>query len=189
MDRLGDTITAALKKLPGNTGTEARVVLLWPEIVGPDLAKRSEVTAIQGGTLLISVSGPAWAQELSYQKPQILARYRKLVGRDVVRDFRTKDAQALRRPSSASASPQAAAELRAVSLTPDDRRRIEARVRTSSPELADALRRAMTADVQRHRWQLEHGARPCPRCGAAYRQPYDLCPACRVDANPPERGA
>ena len=44
----------------------------WPEIVGEELAARTEPKKIRGKTLIIAVENPAWSQQLSMMKLELL---------------------------------------------------------------------------------------------------------------------
>lgn len=189
MDSLNHALSAALKKLEGNTGVEARAVMLWPELVGPELADRTEVREFRGGVLVVAVSSSVWSQELGYQKRELLRRYKQRLGPEAVKDIRTVVAT-LRRPASEPPVRRVNRdEVRKVELSALDTAAIEHAAEGVPAETGQALRRALTAEAQRRRWNLEHGAKTCPRCGAVHRTARNLCPACRVDANPPERGA
>ena len=64
-------------------------VLHWKDIVGEDIAKRSKPDSLRNGTLVVSVSSSAWAQELSFYKGVILQRLKKFIGdSEVVEDVR-----------------------------------------------------------------------------------------------------
>lgn len=64
-------------------------VLQWEEIVGKDIAKRTRPEGIRGRTLLVNVSDPVWAQELSFQREVILGRLAKVVkSSELVTDIR-----------------------------------------------------------------------------------------------------
>ena len=62
----------------------ARVLALlraaWPRAVGPDLARRTEVVALEGTTLRIRVPDARWRKELHRMQPDILARLREMAG-------------------------------------------------------------------------------------------------------------
>jgi hypothetical protein len=52
----------------------------WPRAVGPDLARRTEVVALEGTTLRIRVPDARWRKELHRMQPDILARLRAMTG-------------------------------------------------------------------------------------------------------------
>src|SRR5687767_9070956 len=120
MDSLGDALSAALKQLEGNTGVEARAVMLWPELVGPELADRTEVREFRGGVLLIAVGSSVWSQELGYQKRELLRRYKQRLGPDVVKDIRTMVATLHRPVAEAAVRRVHRDEVRKTELTPRD---------------------------------------------------------------------
>lgn len=57
-----------------------RLVRNWSAIVGEGLAQRSNPDHFDRGTLWVSVTGSAWAQELRMVTPQILEKIAKLSG-------------------------------------------------------------------------------------------------------------
>ena len=65
-----------------------RIVKAWPEIVGDDIARRTEIVSLKFHTLLVKVSGAMWIQELNLMKTQILARVTERLGDDAVRELR-----------------------------------------------------------------------------------------------------
>ena len=61
----------------------ARLALIksaWPFAVGPDLARRTEVLALEGRTLRVRVPDAAWRKALHRMQPQIVARLRTIAG-------------------------------------------------------------------------------------------------------------
>lgn len=54
-------------------------VLHWRAIMGASIADRTRPEAIQGSTLVVRVSNPQWAQELSFQKEIILKRLNRFL--------------------------------------------------------------------------------------------------------------
>ena len=60
--------------------TLALVRAAWPRAVGPDLARRTEVVALEAATLRVRVPDGRWRKELHRMQPDILARLREIVG-------------------------------------------------------------------------------------------------------------
>jgi hypothetical protein len=60
--------------------TLAVVGAAWSRAVGPDLARRTEVVALEAATLRIRVPDARWRKELHRMAPEILARLREIVG-------------------------------------------------------------------------------------------------------------
>lgn len=60
--------------------TLALVRAAWPRAVGPDLARRTEVIALEAVTLRVRVPDARWRKELHRMQPEILARLREIAG-------------------------------------------------------------------------------------------------------------
>lgn len=62
---------------------EARLALLraaWVHVAGPELARRTEVLAIEGHTLRIRVADARWRKELHRMQADLIPRLRQLAG-------------------------------------------------------------------------------------------------------------
>jgi predicted nucleic acid-binding Zn ribbon protein len=183
MNPLSRVLEEALKKLDlTDAALEARAVMLWPQIVGPHMAKASEAQRVRGGTLLVVTRSSGWNQEFGFQKGAILRRYRERLGTDFVKDLRFSVGPVRGSPVAPAGQPPPDAEVRRIRLPEARIEEIRRASATDDPELSQAIRRALTHEAQLRQWHLEHGARACPGCGAAHRSARDLCPACRQDA-------
>src|SRR5690349_10251855 len=58
----------------------ALVRAAWPRVVGADLARRTEILAIEGTTLRLRVPDVRWRKVLHRMQGDILRRLRELVG-------------------------------------------------------------------------------------------------------------
>jgi len=111
--------------------TLALVRAAWPRAVGPDLARRTEVVALEGTTLRIRVPDARWRKELHRMQPDILARLRETTGELAPRRLGFVEgpvavARAAERPRTvtlAPAPPPAAVVAGAAGLEPDLRAR------------------------------------------------------------------
>lgn len=182
LNPLAAVLNQALKNLDlQEAALEAQVVMLWPEIVGPQLSRATEARRVQAGTLVVVTRNSAWNQELSFQKQNIVRRYRERLGQEYVKDVRFTVGPVRGKAESAAGQPPPEEEVRRVRLPVDEVARIRAASEGADAELGQAIRRALTREAQIRHWQLEHGARACRQCGAAHRTPHDQCPACRLD--------
>lgn len=75
--RLGELIEKVVASL-GQAGKFHgwRMVSLWPEIVGPEIAGVSRAIRFSEGIMTIVVEKDVWRQELEMQRDKILARIR-----------------------------------------------------------------------------------------------------------------
>jgi predicted nucleic acid-binding Zn ribbon protein len=136
---------------------------------------------VQAGTLIVSTRSSGWCQEFSFQKVTILRRYRERLGKEFIKDLRFVVGPVRGVTNSLARQAPPEEEVRRIQLSPPEIERIRKASETGDMELGQAIRRALTHEAQLHRWHLEHGARECPRCHAAYRSSQKLCPACRQD--------
>src|SRR4051794_36926337 len=64
----------------GPIPTLALVRAAWPRVVGPDVARRTEVLAIEGSTLRLRVPDAGWRKVLHRMQGDILRRMREVAG-------------------------------------------------------------------------------------------------------------
>ena len=187
LNPLAAILDQALKKLDlGEAALEARAVMLWSDVVGPQLARATEAQKMQGGTLIVITKSSSWNQELSMQKTTLLRRYRERLGQELIKDIRFTVGAVRGVPTQRVRVAPPEEEVRRIRLPEAEVARISAAAEAADLELGQAIRRALTREAQLRLWQLSHGARECPGCGAAYRTQQDRCPACRVVRNSKE---
>ena len=96
----------------------------WPQVVGPEIAERTEPQVIRGTVLWIAVSDSVWMQQLHLQKQTLLAHINANVGgSEKISDIRFQVDAALgeekmvENPSNSAASSQP--------VDPEEQRRFE----------------------------------------------------------------
>jgi hypothetical protein len=67
---------------------EPRAIVAWSDVAGSRVAARTRAESLKGGTLVVRVDGAAWLHELTYLKPDLLARLNQRLGGGVVREIR-----------------------------------------------------------------------------------------------------
>ena len=86
--RIGDLIPALLEKLGLSRGIAGYGVLeRWPEIVGAKIAEVATPERIRDGKLWVSVSHPAWRNELVFMKRELIDKINAAMGGEVVKDI------------------------------------------------------------------------------------------------------
>lgn len=81
MKRISALLGDAIKRREVLRAARAqRALREWPEIVGELLAARSHPDRFEQGTVWVSVTGSAWAQELRMREGEILARFAERTG-------------------------------------------------------------------------------------------------------------
>jgi hypothetical protein len=76
-----------LQAIPADQRWKMIVLEHWPSIIG-DLHSRVFISKIEGSTLFLSASHPAWAQELSYLEPAIKKNINDLFKKPVITSIR-----------------------------------------------------------------------------------------------------
>ncbi len=96
---VGGTIQDLLSSLDSGSHFElARLIRLWPGIVGDTIARRTEVSALKFHTAVVRVSNAMWIQELNLMRTHILSRVNEAMRNDAVREIRFVQGRITRRP-------------------------------------------------------------------------------------------
>jgi hypothetical protein len=80
MERISGRSLAARLFGASPARTLALIEAAWPLAVGPELARRTEVLGIEGGTLRVRVPDARWRKVLHRMQPQILGHLREIAG-------------------------------------------------------------------------------------------------------------
>jgi predicted nucleic acid-binding Zn ribbon protein len=56
----------------------------WADIVGPQLAAHARPLSLSAGVLVVGVTEPAWATEMTYLNSELLRRFGEALGEGVV---------------------------------------------------------------------------------------------------------
>jgi hypothetical protein len=79
--------------------TQYQALLIWDEVVGPQIAARTKPEKIRDGVLEVSVDQPTWMQQLQLLKPQILAKLNARLGDAPLREIFLKRGKVTPQPS------------------------------------------------------------------------------------------
>ena len=85
--RLGDIFEQVLRKYSlGKSIKEQKILLLWEEKVGEKISRHTKPVKVVNKKLVVHADNPAWVQELSLMKNEIL---RKLnCGEEIIKDIK-----------------------------------------------------------------------------------------------------
>ncbi len=86
--QVGSAISSVLKEL-GLAGKVRQygAVDRWSEIVGERIARVTKAESIRDGKLLVRVSAPAWRNELTFLKRELIAKINAALGQEVVKEI------------------------------------------------------------------------------------------------------
>ena len=83
-----DLVAKAVSSLGlGELASAGRLFRSWEEIVGPEVAARSQPLSLREGVLRIQTDSPAWAAEVRYLAPELLRRTNAALGRELAREL------------------------------------------------------------------------------------------------------
>ena len=145
LDTLSSTRGSMLKAL-GLQGhlSGYRIFGQWEQTVGAVIARHARPQTVRGKKLYLSVDSPAWMQQLSLLKPELIEKVNRNLGRDAIKDIALK----LGEIDSPEARPKEEAPLRAP-LNTEERERIEKYVQGAhDPDVREAIRRVIERDFQ-----------------------------------------
>ena len=64
-----------------------RALLIWDDVVGPQIAERARPSRLRGAVLEVCVDQPPWMQQLQLMKPQILKKLNAQLGDAAIKEI------------------------------------------------------------------------------------------------------
>ncbi|WP_245896096.1 DUF721 domain-containing protein [Deinococcus irradiatisoli] len=169
-DVLGTTLSK--HRLQGGV-SKARGILLWPEVVGADLARLTRARTQQGNTLFIEVRDSSMAHFLTMQRATFLSMLQEKLGDLSVTELRFS----VGRLNAHVPTPLPEA------LPAPDRARARKLAAAAPPELHSVALRAAEAVTRARRWREQQGYAPCPVCAEPSKE--QPCLACQFTLQDP----
>jgi predicted nucleic acid-binding Zn ribbon protein len=76
--RIGDILPSVLRSIGLDRRLrEHEILAIWPQVVGAEIAARTQPIKIERGVLYVRVDHSAWMQELHFMEREILAKLRE----------------------------------------------------------------------------------------------------------------
>ena len=89
MEKLNTSIQSFLENYGLKKGVKQNsAILYWEEVVGDKISKNTKPQSVEHGTLTVSVSNPAWRQELVFKKEEIIKQLNKKIGENTIKELR-----------------------------------------------------------------------------------------------------
>ena len=89
MEKLNTSIQSFLESYGLKKGVKQNsAVLFWEEVVGKKISENTDPQGVEHGTLTISVSNPAWRQELLFKKKEIIKQLNEKIGENTIKEVR-----------------------------------------------------------------------------------------------------
>jgi predicted nucleic acid-binding Zn ribbon protein len=125
----------------GSRLEEYRVFGQWEKSVGPVIARHAQPQTMRGKKLTLVVDSPAWMQQLSLLKPQIVEKVNRNLGKETIKDIMLRLGEVESRKMSSEAPP-----VRRV-LGRDELEKIEEYIRNiGDADTREAVRRVIEKD-------------------------------------------
>ena len=67
---------------------QQQAVNIWPKTVGKKIAENTTAQDVEHGVLIVRVASPIWAQELQFQKKEVLFKINAALGKKTIKDIR-----------------------------------------------------------------------------------------------------
>ena len=104
IDKLSVTLGRILKARGlENRLSEYHVLVQWEKAAGEVIVRHARPQSVRGRKLTLIVDSPAWMQQLSLLKPEIIMKVNASLGRDAIREIVLKLGEVPSSPSSAEA--------------------------------------------------------------------------------------
>ncbi|HOD36267.1 MAG TPA: DciA family protein [Syntrophales bacterium] len=151
--KLSDVLQRALKQREVFVPFEDRKLMeIWQESVGLQIATRTHPENIRRGTLFVKVATSVWMQQLQYMKKEIIEKMNRLQGGEAVRDIRFVIGEISPGPADKKRVERPIVDLDTRSLTDDDKKEIASSLSSvGDEELRDILKRVMTREKIREK--------------------------------------
>ncbi len=144
LDKLSSTLGRMLKArgLQGHL-SEYRIFGQWEQTVGAVIARHAQPLSVRGKKLFLSVDSPAWMQQLSLLKPELIEKVNRNLGRDAIKEIALKLGEIVSTKGPAEEAPVRAP------LNVEEREKIEQYVQNiHDPDVREAIRRVIEKDFQ-----------------------------------------
>jgi hypothetical protein len=124
---------------------EMEIFKQWEEAVGPQIARRARPAYVRNKRLTIVVDSPAWAQQLSLLRSELLRKFELLLGEGVIDDIYLTSGKLESPPPREEAPPEEVGEADSALLQAID----EEASRIADDEVREAFRRTLLASTRR----------------------------------------
>lgn len=152
------------------------IISLWEQVVGEGVARKAWPDTVQDGVLRVIVATHAWAEELHLLKPQILARYRQLLGRAALKDVQFRVGRRKARTLPIPDTPEVPLHPAPDASLPSRPLPNELLSEIANPEVRSLLGPVFARLRAEREWKHEQGWVHCGCCGRIHH--HDTCPGC-----------
>jgi predicted nucleic acid-binding Zn ribbon protein len=149
LNKLSDTLVKILQaRGMEDSIREYRIFGQWDRAVGAVIARHTQPSSLRGKKMSLIVDSPAWMQQLTLLKPEIIGKMNRRLGHDAIKDIILKLGVVAPRGQAPEELPVSA------DLTSDEREKIEFALQgIPDAEIKEAVRRVMERDFFAKKWR------------------------------------
>ncbi|MBC7475119.1 MAG: DUF721 domain-containing protein [Candidatus Sericytochromatia bacterium] len=183
MHNINSSISQFAKKLNLKTINERiYIVGLWSEIIGEEVAKKTQADRIVDGVLFIEVSSSSWLNEISFLKEDIIQKYNEKLGKKTVKEVKCyiKKNDDIYIPTIRKKSEKDNKRIIInEKLSIEDKKQIEDQTNTIEDErLREALQKFLENGRIKELSMLSQGWKKCGICKTPHNDKSDNCISC-----------
>jgi len=178
---LGDLIKGLMRRYDlERRARQHQAMDLWPQVVGPDIARNSWPLGVRDGVLLVGAANHAWAQTLHLMSTAILEALNTRLEQPALRDLQVRVAGRGHRPRrDAGADEGRPRRASPPPLTREDQQRVrDLTASIEDAELKAKVRRAAAGLMRLRHLQEAEARRTCAGCGRRFSGAGRVCSAC-----------
>lgn len=147
-------------------------VYYWSRVAGTKLAEKVKAEKFRAGCLYLITDNPSMAHQLSMFNLEILKRYQKLLGKNVVKTIKVKIGSQKDKNESKKV-------VKKYKLSDTDRSYIaECCSSINDSDLAKSLAKLMESSILKQKNELEYSANQCQSCQVPVPLGFAYCPCC-----------
>ncbi len=148
-------------------------VYYWPRVAGKEIAGKTIATRYKDGFLYLQTDNSALAQQLSLLNLDIIKKYRKILGQNIIKGIKIKIG------TINISSKHINSKEQQINLDPTEKKIIE-KCGQSIPEsdLSSKFTELMRKHYLNKKKLKQEGGRKCRSCGIYIESNFDYCPCC-----------
>lgn len=148
-------------------------VYYWPRVAGDEFAKKVDAIRFRDGYLYLQTEIPALAQQILLMVPSFLEKYKKYLGKSVLKGIKVKVGTI--KQSAVSSQPL----ILDLSLEKSEIEAINCcKKQIIDPELAVEFSNFMQKAYLDHKKKKASGGKACMSCGVVIDAAFNYCPCC-----------
>jgi hypothetical protein len=164
------------------------IVQIWDEMVGELVSKNTNPLNFSAGVIYVEISNSAWANEMSFLKEDIIAKYNERFRKQLVKEIRfiikrnDRNVPPVKIKSEKSDQKEQKNKNRVVQkLSAEDNKLIEEKTNElEDEELKYILKKFLEGSRKRELSHLEQGWKKCKMCKCLHKEKENLCLPCRL---------